>query len=324
MTKTLKALSKKYQNILVTGGAGAIGGNILNFLVKEKFKKIIVIDNLSSGHLENIPKNKKITFIEGDISDPKAVAEAFKNKIDIIFHLAAHFANQNSVEHPINDLMSNGIGTINLLEAAVKNQVKKFVYFSTSCIYKNKAQKLKESDLDLQFETPYAISKYISEKYVNFYNHYYKLPTVILRIFNSFGPGERPGKYRNVIPNFFHQALKNESLIVTGTGRETRNFTFVEDIVRGAFLAATSEKAVGKVINLGSKREISILELARLVKKMTNNSQEIVFKPKRKWDNSEYRRGHLELAEKLLNFEAKVPFEIGLAAYRDWILKQVK
>lgn len=323
MKDLIKKLSAKYKVVLVTGGAGAIGGNLLRFLVQGKFKIIVVIDNLSSGHLKNIPKDKKISFIKGDIADPKAISKVFKSPIDIIFHLAAHFANQNSIEHPIADLMSNGIGTINLLEASAKNKVKKFVYFSTSCIYKTKGQKLKESDLDLQFETPYAISKYIGEKYVSFYHHYYALPTVILRIFNSFGPGEWPGKYRNVIPIFLGRAINNQSLIITGTGKETRNFTFVDDIVRGTLLTAISKEAVGKVINLGGKREVSILGLANIVKRITKNKKKIIFKPRRKWDNSSYRCGDLRLAEKLLKFKTGTPLKVGLVKYHQWILGEL-
>src|SRR3989344_1675709 len=228
LSDTLKAFRKKYSNILVTGGAGAIGMNLVNHILTQKVNKVIIVDDLSSGFLSNVPKDKRVIFIKGDIADSKVIDKAFSHApVDIVYHLAAHFANQNSIEHPVRDLKSNGIGTINLLESSVKNNVKRFIYFSTSCIYKSKNQKLRESDLDLKFDTPYAISKYIGEKYVHFYHHFYGLPTVTLRIFSSFGPGERSGLYRNVIPNFFYKAMRGESLTITGTGRETRNFTFV-------------------------------------------------------------------------------------------------
>ena len=324
MSKESAALAKKYENILVTGGAGAIGSNIVKKLLESKGRKIVVVDDLSSGFLFNIPRDGRIVFIRGDITRPKILEKAFQHNIDLVFHLAAHFANQNSIKHPIRDLVSNGIGTLNLLEFSVKHKVKKFIYFSTSCIYKSKAMKLKESDLDLQFETPYAISKYIGEKYVNFYHRFHNLPVIILRIFNSFGPGEKPGQYRNVIPNFMYRGIKNEPLAITGTGKETRNFTFVDDIVRGAFLAAIVKKAIGQTINLGGSKKTSILKLADYVNKLTDNNRKVVFKPRRKWDHSTSRDGDLRLAAQLLGFRARVPLEEGLKHVHSWMLKKIR
>lgn len=320
----IKSFNKKYKNILVTGGAGAIGFNLVRAVLDLNPEKVIIIDDLSSGHIKNIPKDKRIIFVKGDIADDIILKKAFKQKIDLVFHLAAHFANQNSIEHPIKDLLSNGLGTLKLLELSRANKVKKFVYFSTSCIYKSKDEKLKETDLDLQFETPYAISKYIGEKYVNFYHQFHDLPTVVLRIFNSFGPGERSGQYRNVIPNFMYRGFTNRSLIITGTGKETRNFTFVGNIVLGAIKAAMSKKTDGQTINLGSDRKITILQLANHIKKLTGNKKEIIFKPRRKWDNSTVRDGSLVLAKKLINFKATTPFKIGLAIAVNWMKGELK
>ncbi len=315
LSATLRRFSNRYKIILVTGGAGAIGSDLVCHLLSARVKRVIVIDDLSSGYKSNIPKDKRVVFIKGDITNHGVVKKAFEKygKVDIVYHLAAHFANQNSIEHPVRDLQSNGVGTINLLEFSLRNKVKRFIYFSTSCIYKSKNQKLRESDLDLQFDTPYAISKYIGEKYAHFYHNFYNLPIVTLRIFNSFGPGERPGLYRNVIPNFFYKSMLRESLVITGTGNETRNFTFVDDIVRGALLAALSPKAPGHTINLGSKKSIAIKKLAKMINKLTGNKKEIIYKPRRRWDHSTSRRGSLELAEKLLGFKAEIPFEMGLA-----------
>lgn len=310
----LKKFATKYKTILVTGGAGAIGSNLVRHLLTTSVKRIIIIDDLSSGYKDNIPVDKKVFFFRGDIADHGLVNKLFKKygKVDVVYHLAAHFANQNSIEHPVRDLQSNGIGTINLLENSLRHGVKKFIYFSTSCIYKNKEQKLKESDLDLQFDTPYAISKYIGEKYSHFYHVFYGLPIVTLRIFSSFGPGERAGLYRNVIPNFFYKAMRGESLVITGTGRETRNFTFVDDIIRGALLATLSSKAVGHTINLGSNTSIPIKKLAEAINKLTGNKKEITYKLRRKWDHTTSRKGSLKLAEALLGFKAEIPFEEGL------------
>lgn len=314
LNRVLAGFAKKYKNILITGGAGAIGYNLVRRLLSSSVDRIIILDNLSSGYQENIPKDQRITFIKGDIADEILVSRSFRRfgKIDIVFHLAAHFANQNSIEHPISDLISNGIGTINLLENSVKYKVSRFVYFSTSCVYKNKDKELSESDLDLEFETPYAISKYTGEKYVEFFNRFYDLPTVNLRIFNSFGPGERPGLYRNVIPNFFYKALRREPLVITGSGEETRNFTFVDDIVLGALLAAQSASAQGKTLNLGSRKSISINKLAHHINTLTGNDKGVIYKPRRKWDHTLFRKPRLHSAKKILGFKPEVSFEEGM------------
>jgi nucleoside-diphosphate-sugar epimerase len=286
--------------------------------------EVIVVDNLSSGSRDNIPKDKRITFIKGDIAQISVLLKAFKKPVDVVFHLAAHFANQNSIDNPVSDLQSNGLGTLNLLELSRKNKVKKFVYFSTSCLYKSKNLKLKESELDLQFETPYAISKYVAEKYTQFFYHHYNMPNVILRIFNSFGPREVPGRYRNVIPNFIYRGIKNRSLIITGTGQETRNFTYVDDIVRGSILAAISKKAVGHTINIGSKNKTTIKDLANRVKELTGNTKPILYKSRRNWDNTTSRDGDLSLAEKLLGFRAKISVDDGLVKTCTYITNQIK
>lgn len=324
MSKELDLFSKKYKKILVTGGAGAIGSNIVKRLLEGDVEKIIIIDNLSSGVLSNIPKDKRVIFIKGDIAKAKILSKAFSHDVDMVFHLAANFANQNSVDNPIRDLISNGLGSVNLLEFTVKHKVKKFIYFSTSCLYRSKNTKLKESDLDLQFETPYAISKYMAERYAFFYGYFHHLPVVVLRIFNSFGPGELPGKYRNVIPNFMERGIKNQPLVITGTGKETRNFTFVSDIVRGALLAAMSDRANGKIVNLGHSKQVKILELAQAIIQITGNKQEIIFQPRRKWDNSLRRDGNVSLANALFGFKAKVSLEDGLKEVHSWMLDKIE
>jgi len=314
----MEKFNKKYKKVLITGGAGAIGSNLVKKLLTTEVEKLIVIDDLSSGFKENLPQDPRLIFIEGDITKNNDLDECFKWEPEVVFHLAASFANQLSVEDPSHDLMINTGGTVKLLEKSVEKKIKRFIYFSSSCVYGDNKDFLKEEDLDLHPSTPYAISKLSGEYYLNFFRQFYGLSTVVLRIFNSFGPGERPGKYRNVIPNFFKKAMNNQSLIITGTGKETRAFTYVEDLVEGVILAGLEEKAVGKIINLGTDRETSILELATLINQITGNQAEIKFESKRTWDNIKTRKADIELAKEILGFYPKISLKEGLVKTYQW------
>jgi len=307
------------KTILVTGGAGAIGSNLVNKLLEEK-AHVIVLDDLSSGRKDNLQENENLEFLEGSINDNALMEKAFEKEIDIIFHLAALFANQNSVDHPQKDLEVNGFGTLALLEKAQKQGVGRFVFTSSSCVYGNKENVLVEEELDLRPETPYAISKLLGEKYVNFFNDHYGMDTVILRLFNSYGPGEMPGKYRNVIPNFMQLAISGQELPITGNGKETRDFTFVGDTVNGMLSAGVKPKANGNTINLGAGRETTIQELAEKINNVTGNEKGIVYKPRRDWDHITKRVASIGKAEKILGYQPAVLLDEGLKITYNWFI----
>lgn len=314
-----------FQNtlVLVTGGAGAIGSNLVRELHR-KGAKIIVLDDLSSGCKDNIANIKGVQFIEGSITNDIILEKIFLNPINYIFHLAASFANQRSVENPLGDLDINLAGTLKLLQYSTKvKNFNRFVYASSSCVYGNSVGIITEES-SLQPETPYAISKMAAENYVRFFYKYYGLPTVILRYFNSYGPGEYPGKYRNVIPNFFDSAILGSPLLITGTGEETRCFTFVDDIVDGTIRSALKEEAVGGCFNIGSENEIKIKDLAERINSLTNNKAEIKFIEKRKWDTIFRRISSCEKAQKILDYNPKITFEEGLKITHDWFLNLKK
>ena len=172
------------KKILVTGGCGAIGSNLIQSLLNKGCKEIHVVDDLSSGYIENLQDTPHVTFTKGCITDDALLKDIFKEKPDIVFHLAARFANQNSVENPIEDLNTNSLGTLKLLNHSVIADVKKFIYTSSSCVYGNKEGELSESDVYFQLDTPYAISKLTGEYYVRFFQSFHGLNTVILRYFN--------------------------------------------------------------------------------------------------------------------------------------------
>ena len=314
MREKFKTLNGK--RILVTGGAGAIGGNLVKFLAGYKCH-VVVIDNLSAGFVENIPDRENVIFHRKTILDDKTLEKVCRGRIDYIFHLAAHFANQNSIEHPCQDLMTNALGTLKLLEYARRYGVKRFVYASSSCVYGSTNKRMSE-DLITKLETPYAISKLTGEEYVHFYHRYYKMKTAVVRYFNAYGPGDPPGRYRNVIPNFFMSALKGRPLIITGTGHETRDFTFMDDVVRGTVLALTTDASMGQIYNIGNGEETGILHLAKLINKITGNTAGIRFVPSRKWDTIHRRVSNIRKSKEQLGYRPLVPLEAGLAMTWAW------
>jgi nucleoside-diphosphate-sugar epimerase len=182
-----------------------------------------------------------------------------QHEFDYVFHLAAHFANQNSVDHPFSDIQTNIVGTVGLLEILkFHKSLRKFVYASSSCVY-GTASQMNEDTFIYPSETPYSINKYTAELYTQYYAHLFHVPTVSIRIFNTYGPYELAGKYRNVIPNFIEKALNGEDLVITGTGRESRDFTFVDDLIDLMIAAALSPSKDGEIYNGGTGFRTEIL-----------------------------------------------------------------
>src|SRR4030066_299826 len=237
----------KGKNVLITGGAGCIGSNLTKALIEAEASKVIVLDDLSAAEKLNVPIDPKVIFVEGSALDDEILKRVFSMKLDCVFHLAAHFANQNSVDNPETDLEVNGLGTIKVLEYSHLAKVSKFVFASSGCsVYGSQAPlPLKEDYVSLHLDTPYQITKLLGELYCNFFHNYYGLQAAIARYFNVYGPGEIPGAYRNVIPNFMWWALHKMPLPITGTGEETRDFTFVDDIVDGTLRLGVMPQAGG-------------------------------------------------------------------------------
>src|SRR2546427_3404961 len=165
------------------------------------------------------------------------------------------------------------------------------------------------------------VTKMLGELYTNMFQNLYDLPVVNARFFNSYGPGEVPGKYRNVIPNFFYWAMQERPLPITGTGEETRDFTYVGDIVNGLLACASTDEAVGEAINLATGREIRILDLANLVNEVTKNRAGIIFKERRNWDKKNRLVASIEKARRILHYEPKMDFRAGLKHVHRWFEK---
>jgi nucleoside-diphosphate-sugar epimerase len=309
------------QKILITGAAGLIGSNITKTLLRAEPEKIIIIDDLSASYEWNIPRHEKVLFIRGSILDEEKMKRAFSFKPDYVFHLAAHFANQNSVDHPETDLLVNGLGTLRTLEYANMVGVKRFVFASSGCsVYGCQAPlPLKEDFVSIHLDTPYQLNKLVGELYCNYFHDYNKLPIAICRYFNVYGPGEVPGKYRNVIPNFMWWAMHGQPLPITGTGEETRDFTYVEHIVDGTLRMGIIEEAIGEAVNLASERETKIIDLANWINEITGNEGGIEYKQRRDWDKAIRRRACIEKARKILGYEASVDMKTGLKTVHNWL-----
>lgn len=313
------------KTILVTGGAGAIGSNLVNALCAVA-GRVIVLDDFSSGYRWNLPAAENLLVATGDILDEVMLKRVFFERPEIVFHLAAFFANQNSVDHPERDLQVNGMGTLRVLEYATLSNVQRFVYASSgSSIYGSlpKADPLsrlplQEHDISLKLSTPYQCTKMLGELYCNFFLNNYGLQTTSARFFNSYGPGEVPGQYRNVIPNFVWWAMHGRPLPITGDGRETRDFTYVGDVIDGLLRMGVVDAAVGEAFNLATGREVAIGDMAARINELTDNTAGIRYVPARKWDTKRRVWADVSKAREKLGYTPDTPFALGLERVVEW------
>lgn len=307
------------KNILVTGGAGAIGSNLVSALASMEVNKVIILDDLSSSAEWLVPTGPNIEFVKGDILNEQDLRRVFFHRPSIVFHLAALFANQNSVDHPETDLLVNGMGTLRVLQSSVIAGVERVVYASSSsAVYAGLPMPLVEDSISLRADTPYQATKMLGELYCTFFQSYYGLSTVRARFFNSYGPGELPGKYRNVIPNFIFLALQGKPLPVMGTGEDTRDWTYIDDIVDGLLRMGCIERASGEVFNLGTGTETQVIEVAKLVNELTENQAGIEFVQKRLWDRTTRRVASIEKAQSLLGYAPRHLLYDGIATTIAW------
>jgi nucleoside-diphosphate-sugar epimerase len=308
------------KTILVTGGAGAIGSNLVRTLAGLKAHTVIVLDDLSAAYTWNIPSESNVLFVRGSVTDEVVLKRVFMQRPQIVYHLAAFFANQNSVDYPQRDLMVNGMGTLLVFQYAQMTGVERLVYASSGCsIYGSAAPlPLREEFMSMHLTTPYQITKMLGELYGNFFFHHYNLPIVKTRFFNSYGPGEVPGQYRNVIPNFIYYAMLGRPLPFTGSGGETRDFTYVMDIVDALLRAGYFEQAIGQEMNIASGEETNILQMAEKINAIVGNPAGIVRAERRVWDTKKRLLASIERAREILGYQPQMPFEQGLRETIGW------
>jgi len=308
------------KRVLVTGGGGSIGTNLVRALVKEGARMVIILDDFSAAYEWNIPSQAGVMLVRGSVADDVALKRVFNESVDLVFHLAAFFANQNSVDYPERDLMVNGMGTLKVLEYSRLARVPRVVYASSGCsIYGHEAPlPLREDYMSMHLTTPYQITKMLGELYANFFSHHYDMKIVKTRFFNSYGPGEVPGQYRNVIPNFIYWAMMGKPLQITGNPDATRDFCYVGDLVDGLLRAGYFDAAAGQEFNLASEREIRIGTLAEMINEATGNKAGVEIVAKRKWDTKNRLLASVDRARNLVGYEPSTRFEDGLQQTIRW------
>jgi nucleoside-diphosphate-sugar epimerase len=302
---------------LVTGGAGFIGSHIVESLVK-KGERVRVIDNLSTGKLENLKLfMDEIEFIEGDLRDPKAAAQAAEGA-DFILHQAAIPSVPRSIEDPIGSTENNLKGTLHLLMAARDAKVKRLVYASSSSIYGDSPTLPKREDLLPAPLSPYAASKLAVEYYCQVFHRVYGLETVSLRYFNVFGPRQDPlSPYAAVIPKFITRALTKKPLVVYGDGEQSRDFSYVADVVQANLLACGATGIAGEQFNVGSGEQTSLNQLVQALKEIIDPDLTAEYTEPQPGDVRHSLAG-IEKAQRLMGFAPTVPFSEGLLRTVAW------
>jgi UDP-glucose 4-epimerase len=305
------------KKVLVTGGAGFIGSHIVDALV-ERGLQVRVLDNLSTGRLENLELSRnKIDFIETDLTDATAVARAVTG-VDCIFHQAALASVPRSVAHPLDSHAACATATLTLLAAARKAGVKRLVYAGSSSAYGDQPTPVKrETDFPLPI-SPYAAAKLSGELYCHAFSAMKAVETVTLRYFNVFGPRQDPkSEYSAVIPRFITALLAGKAPMIFGDGKQSRDFTFVEDVVGANLLAAEADNVAGRVFNIAHGNRTTLLELVAALNKLLGTKIQAKHDDPRTGDIRDSQADVSE-AKKCLGFEPKIDFVEGLRRSIDY------
>ncbi|MFH1540660.1 MAG: SDR family oxidoreductase [Elusimicrobiota bacterium] len=312
---SLSGFTGEMMKVLVTGGAGFIGSHIVEQLLKMKMN-VIVLDNFCTGKKENLnfsPSSSpsSLEIVKGDIRDEKMVAKVMKG-VDFVFHEAALRSVPRSIDDPISTNNVNITGTLNLLIAAKNEKVKRFIYASSSSVYGDTKELPKKELQKPQPISPYAVSKLTGEYYCQVFSKTFGLETVSLRYFNVFGPRQDPeSKYAVVVPIFIYCGLKNKPFEVHSDGKQSRDFTYIDNVVSANILSLTAKNVSGKVFNIACNKKHSILEIAYNVGKVLGIKPKFVYKPKRVGD-VRHTLADITFAGKILKYKPLINFEDGM------------
>ncbi|OGP64457.1 MAG: Vi polysaccharide biosynthesis protein VipB/TviC [Deltaproteobacteria bacterium RBG_13_53_10] len=299
--------------VLVTGGAGFIGSNLTETLLKQGHR-VRVLDNFSTGRKENLIFEEKyplLEIMEGDICDPGVCRKAMRG-INTVFHEAAIPSVQQSVEDPFFSNSVNAGGTLNVLLAARDEGVKKVVYASSCAIYGDDPALPKKEEMSPSPLSPYALQKYVGEKYCQLFSQLYGLETLSLRYFNIFGPKQDPASvYSGVIARFISALLQGAAPIVYGDGKQSRDFTYVGNVVQANLLAMSAHRLHGEVINIGCGKRTSLNELLDVLKRIFGSQGSPIYQEARQGD-VRHSVADIQKGRELLNFSPREDLEIGL------------
>ncbi|HYW56859.1 MAG TPA: NAD-dependent epimerase/dehydratase family protein [Polaromonas sp.] len=328
----MTTLSFSGSRVLIVGGAGFVGSNLVHQILEQAPKEIIVVDNLLSSDVANIPADARVRFVFGSITEDRILA-SIPEDLDYAFHLACYHGNQSSIADPLADHDNNTLTSLKLFDRLKEIKgLKKLVYAAAACAvaektYDTPTATTEEQPVTLYHDSPYSISKIIGELYGNYYFQQHQLPFVKARFSNVYGPREILGAgqwrgtvhtvWRNVTPTFVWRSLNGEALPLDNGGNASRDFIFVEDMARG-LMACALKGAVGEVYNLATGKETSILELATIINEFTGNKTPLDLRPARNWDRSGKRFASTEKASRELAFEARIDIRNGLRLTVDW------
>lgn len=315
----------KNSSFLITGGAGFIGSNLAEFLIKQGYK-VTVLDNFETGSIENINgllQHKNFKLVKGDIRILEDCETSCKN-VDYVLHQAALGSISRSIENPAISNEVNVSGMLNMMIAAKNNNVKRFVYASSSSVYGDSPfLPRKEADLGNTL-SPYATTKRTNELYAKNFYDIFRLPVIGLRYFNVFGERQNPNsKYSAVIPIFINSLLKNEAPTIYGNGNQSRDFTHIENVIQANLLACISdETSLGKVYNIGCGDNIKIIELYNKIAKILKADIQPNYSEKRKGDvDASY--ADITLSKKSLSYQPKIDIDSGLEKTINWYIENL-
>jgi UDP-glucose 4-epimerase len=303
---------------LVTGGAGFIGSHLVRRLLADG-GRVRVIDNLATGKRERLRDLEgAIEFIEGDLADTSMCENALSG-VDCVLHQAAVPSVQRSIKNPIETNKANITSTLNLLEGCRKHQVRRFVYASSSSAYGDTPVLPKREDMPPNPLSPYALQKFVGERYCQLYFRLYGLETVSLRYFNVFGPSQDPySEYSAVIPKFATRLQRGESIVVYGNGEQSRDFTYVDNVVEANILALRAPRAAGSVINIGCGERITLNRLIKILEAILEAQATVDYQPARPGDVRD-SLADISLAQDLLGYQPKVTVAEGLRRTVTWL-----
>lgn len=320
------------KKLLVVGGAGFVGSNLVLKLLEQNPKEVIIVDNLLSSDITNVVDDDRVTFVYGSITED-AILEGLPHDLDYVWHLSCYHGNQSSIHDPIADHDNNTLTSLKLFDRLKDfKSIKKVVYAAAGCAvaektYDDASATTEDAPVSLFHDSPYSISKLVGELYGNFYFQQYKFPFVKARFQNVFGPREMLGAgrwrgtrhtiWRNVTPTFIWKSLHGEELGLDNGGQTTRDFIFVEDMARGLMCCAKNGKP-GENYNLATGKEITIKELAETINELTGNTTPMKLQPPRPWDRSGCRFGSTEKSEREIGFVAQVGLREGLEKAVAW------
>lgn len=306
-----------FKKALVTGGAGFIGSHLVDELVASGCE-VVVLDNLTTGHLSNLAHVKeRISFLEADIRDAAAVFRASEG-CDVIFHEAAVVSVPQTVEEPLDSAMVNDMGTVTVLEAARKNNVRRTVLASSCSVYGDDPRLPKEETMVTKPMSPYAVQKFTGELNARLYHELFGMDTVSLRYFNVYGPRQDPSSaYSGVISIFLSRAAEKHAPLIYGDGDQSRDFVFVKDVVQANLLAGCSHGVSGKHFNVGTGRSIQINQLWDNICKLAGIQISAEHVSRRPGDIRD-SVADITAAQDILGFSPRYDFETGLALTFDW------